>query len=139
MISNRRAKVIQRFSPGRWPTCAPTSTAAPTRPQFIDHNLGQALAEHPENFPRSFIHPFDDPVFPRSALAVLQGNLAPSGCVFNQSAAPPDLMVHIAPAVVFNGIEGLTGRIDSNDLEVTPETVLVSQNIGPATLCQKRD
>lgn len=41
------------------------------------------------------------------------------------------LLSHSGPAVVFSGSADLARRIDDEDLDVTPESVLVLQNIGP--------
>jgi dihydroxy-acid dehydratase len=39
--------------------------------------------------------------------------------------------VHEGPAVVFSDISDLKARVDRDDLEVTPDSVLVLQNAGP--------
>ncbi|MEO9960699.1 MAG: dihydroxy-acid dehydratase, partial [Nisaea sp.] len=41
------------------------------------------------------------------------------------------LLVHEGRAVVFENLEDLAERIDSADLDVTPDDVLVLRNIGP--------
>ncbi|RYC55145.1 hypothetical protein CHU98_g11056, partial [Xylaria longipes] len=41
------------------------------------------------------------------------------------------LLSHSGPAVVFSGSADLARRIDDENLEVTPDSVLVLQNIGP--------
>ncbi len=65
------------------------------------------------------------------AMAILYGNLAPDSAVIKQSAASPDLMQHTGRAVVFDSIEDLTRRIDSPDLDVCADDVLVLRNAGP--------
>jgi dihydroxy-acid dehydratase len=65
------------------------------------------------------------------AIAVLHGNLAPNSAVIKQSAASPDLMSHTGRAVVFDSIEDMTQRIDSPELDVHAEDVLVLRNAGP--------
>jgi dihydroxy-acid dehydratase len=65
------------------------------------------------------------------AMAVLRGNLAPGTAVIKQSAATPELMQHTGRAVVFDSLEDLANRIDSPDLDVHPEDVLVLRNAGP--------
>jgi dihydroxy-acid dehydratase len=62
---------------------------------------------------------------------VLRGNLAPGGAIIKQSAADAGLMEHEGRAVVFENIEDLVLRIDSDDLDVAREDVLVLKNIGP--------
>lgn len=61
----------------------------------------------------------------------MKGNLAPDGAVIKQSAAIPTLLNHSGPAVVFRDTADLAKRIDDENLHVTPESVLVLQNIGP--------
>ena len=61
----------------------------------------------------------------------MSGNLAPGGAVIKQSAANPDLMEHEGRAVVFENMEDMATRIDSDDLDVTPSDILVLKNIGP--------
>jgi dihydroxy-acid dehydratase len=73
----------------------------------------------------------EDPVSGMPALAVLRGNLAPSGAVIKPSAATPELMRHRGPAVVFDTQADLVARIDDPALPVTRESVLVLRNAGP--------
>ncbi|ORY34546.1 dehydratase family protein 2 [Naematelia encephala] len=93
--------------------------------------LGEALDRHTPSFPQSLIRPLDRPLFESGALAVLRGNLAPNGCVIKQSSSAPHLLKHQGRAVVFDGTLDLADRIDSEDLEVDENSVLVLQNIGP--------
>ena len=64
-------------------------------------------------------------------LAVLRGNLAPDGAVIKPLAAEARLLKHTGPAVVFESFEDLRARIDSDDLKVDENSVLVMQNGGP--------
>ena len=64
-------------------------------------------------------------------MAVLRGNLAPRGAIIKQSAATPALLQHTGRAVVFDSVEDLTTRIDSPDLDVHADDVLVLRNAGP--------
>jgi dihydroxy-acid dehydratase len=78
------------------------------------------------------IQPFDSPLHPSSSLVVLRGNLAPSGAVMKASASKyRHLLNHTGPAVVFKNSEDLARRIDDPSLDVTKDSVLVLQNIGP--------
>ncbi|MFC7739277.1 dihydroxy-acid dehydratase, partial [Roseomonas sp. GCM10028921] len=63
--------------------------------------------------------------------ASTRGNLAPDVCVIKPSACDPRLHVHSGPALVFEDYPDLKARIDRDDLDVTPETVLVLRNGGP--------
>ncbi|KAJ0273569.1 hypothetical protein CBS470a_012186 [Colletotrichum nupharicola] len=99
--------------------------------------LGEELASTPFiPVPRdslvNCLQPFNEPLYPASALAVLRGNIAPGGAVIKQSASKyRHLLKHSGPAVVFAGSADMALRIDDPDLDVTPDSVLVLQNIGP--------
>jgi dihydroxy-acid dehydratase len=64
-------------------------------------------------------------------LAVLRGNLAPDGAVIKPLAADAKLLQHTGRAVVFKDYPDLRARIDSDDLDVDENSVLVMQNAGP--------
>jgi dihydroxy-acid dehydratase len=81
--------------------------------------------------PGGAIRPMADPVAPEGGLAILRGNLAPAGAVFKRAAAEPRLWRHEGPALVFDGVADLDGRINDPMLAVTPETVLVLRDAGP--------
>ncbi len=93
--------------------------------------LGTELASFNTDWPQNIVRTPQDPLFGEGGLAVLYGNLAPNGAIIKVAAASPDLLVHTGKAVVFEDMEDLAARIDSPDLEVTPEDVLVLRNIGP--------
>ncbi len=84
----------------------------------------------PERF-REVIAPLDTPFEPEGGLALLQGNLAPAGAVIKQSAASKQLLQHRGRAIVFTSLEDLEERVDAEDLDVTPDDVMVLQNAGP--------
>lgn len=77
------------------------------------------------------IRPIENALSPEGGLAVLTGNLAPTGAVIKQTAADQALKVHRGPAVVFSSYQDLLARIDDPDLDVTANSVLVMQNCGP--------
>jgi dihydroxy-acid dehydratase len=66
-----------------------------------------------------------------AGIAVLRGNLAPNGAVIKPSAASAHLLQHRGRAVVFENIEDLHARIDSDDLDVDEHCVMVLKNCGP--------
>lgn len=76
------------------------------------------------------IRPLSNPVA-SEALVVVSGNLAPNGAVIKPSAATASLMQHRGRAVVFEDAADMAARIHSDDLEVTPDSVLVLRNCGP--------
>ncbi|HEY0420515.1 MAG TPA: IlvD/Edd family dehydratase [Acetobacteraceae bacterium] len=96
---------------------------------------GGTLADHiatAENVPgQSVIRPRSNPIATGGGLAVLHGNLAPGGALIKRSAATPALMRHEGRAVVFDGLEDMTARLDDPDLDVTGDDVLVLRNAGP--------
>ena len=92
--------------------------------------LGENISGQQAHLP-DVIRTVDDPLDPEGGLAVLYGNLAPTGAIIKPTAASPDLMVHTGRAVVFNDHDDLYARIDDPDLDVTPDDVLVMKNGGP--------
>lgn len=93
--------------------------------------LGQEIESAGPGFAQDVVHPIDKPIYPQGSIAVLSGNLAPGCAIIKQSAADPKLIEHEGRAVVFENAEDLVNRIDLDDLDVTPEDVLVLKNIGP--------
>ena len=73
----------------------------------------------------------DQPIVSSGALVALKGNLVPSGAILKVSAASERLLNHTGPAVVFDSYQDMLARIDSEDLDVSPESVLVMRNTGP--------
>ena len=80
---------------------------------------------------RMVIHAFDNPVSKVGGLIALSGSLAPDGAIFKRAAATPALFETEGRAVVFEGLEDLSNRIDDPDLDVTANDVLVLKNAGP--------
>ncbi|CAB3796314.1 IlvD/Edd family dehydratase [Pararobbsia alpina] len=93
--------------------------------------LGEELEASGPGFVQDVIKPFDRPIYPQGGIAVLEGNLAPRGAIIKQSAANSALMEHEGRAVVFENAEDMAERIDSDDLDVTADDILVLKNIGP--------
>jgi dihydroxy-acid dehydratase len=87
--------------------------------------------EGAETLDRAVIATLAAPLAPEGGLAILRGNLAPSGAVIKQSAASPALLRHRGPALVFEDVYDVQARIDDPALEVSAETVLVLRNSGP--------
>jgi dihydroxy-acid dehydratase len=83
------------------------------------------------NYNEKVITPLAKPFKPHGGIAVLRGNLAPSGAVLKPSAATPKLMRHKGRAVVFEDIDDLNRRIDDPSLEVDADSILVLKNCGP--------
>ena len=95
---------------------------------------GKTVGENIENTPiyeSSIISTFDAPFKPDSGIAVVRGNLAPNGAVLKPSAASKELFKHRGKAVVFENIEDYHARIDSEELEVDENSVMVLKNVGP--------
>jgi dihydroxy-acid dehydratase len=95
---------------------------------------GRTLAENIEGakvWKPEVIRSLDNPVAGRDGLAILYGNLAPRGAVMKPAAADPRLRKHRGPALVFSSYDEMAARIDRDDLDVTPDHVLVLQNAGP--------
>ena len=87
--------------------------------------------EGAEVYDDDVIRPLNNPIYAEGALAVLRGNLSPNGCVIKPSAAEPRLLRHSGPALVFDNYPALKAAIDRDDLDVTPDHILVLRNAGP--------
>ena len=94
--------------------------------------LGERLAADAAPYvDRAIIAASDEPFEPQGGLVALFGNLAPHGAILKRSAADARLFEHEGRAVVFSSLADLAARIDSPELDVTPQDVLVLQNAGP--------
>ncbi|MGE8163727.1 L-arabinonate dehydratase [Paraburkholderia sp. NPDC080076] len=92
----------------------------------LGENLEQARCMDAET-----VRPRGNPVARAGALAVLHGNLAPSGAVIKPSAASEKFLKHTGPALVFDSMAQMNARIHDEALDVTENTVLVLRNGGP--------
>jgi dihydroxy-acid dehydratase len=95
--------------------------------------LGEHLAQAPAYVDRSVVRPLSDPYQPHGGLVALFGSLAPRGAILKRAAADPDLFEREGRAVVFESLEDLSTRIDSETLDVTANDFLLLQNAGPAS------
>jgi len=77
------------------------------------------------------IRPLDRPVAPSGGIAVLRGNIAPDGAVIKPPAADPRLLRHRGPVLAFESYDEMAASVDREDLDVTPDHVLVLKNAGP--------
>ena len=80
---------------------------------------------------RAIIRDLEEPFDPVGGLVALYGNLAPEGAILKRSAADPTLFEQSGRAVVFESLEDLADRIDSEELDVQADDILVLQNAGP--------
>jgi dihydroxy-acid dehydratase len=80
---------------------------------------------------RDVIHPMSDPVSSEPATGVLFGNLAPRGAIIKPSAVEKRLLKHRGPALAFEDYNHMAAMIERDDLDVTPDHVLVLKNAGP--------
>ncbi|TPX19106.1 uncharacterized protein E0L32_011179 [Thyridium curvatum] len=102
---------------------------------FTGQTLDEMLDSTPFqtfDYSKRIVRSLDDPLHPSSSLAVLYGNLAPDGAVMKASASKDRrLLKHRGRACVFKNSRDLSARIDSDDLDVTADSILVLQGIGP--------
>jgi dihydroxy-acid dehydratase len=95
---------------------------------------GKTMGENIQDAPvwnRDVIKAFDEPFKANAGIAILRGNLAPDGAVIKPSAATPKLLKHRGRAVVFETIEDLKARIDSPDLDIDENCIMVLKGCGP--------
>jgi dihydroxy-acid dehydratase len=93
--------------------------------------LGQTIGETEFSWQQTIVKSAADPIYREGGMAVLKGNLAPNTAIIKQSAASDSLLTHSGRAVVFDGLEDLAHRIDSEELDVHKEDILVLRYIGP--------
>ena len=93
--------------------------------------LGQTIQETEFSWQQTIVKSAADPIYREGGMAVLKGNLAPNTAIIKQSAASDSLLTHSGRAVVFDGLEDLAHRIDSEELDVHKEDILVLRYIGP--------
>nr|WP_116323591.1 IlvD/Edd family dehydratase [Cupriavidus sp. P-10] len=93
--------------------------------------LGEEIDAAPKSFPQEIVRSVQKPIYASGGLAVLRGNLAPQGAIIKQAAATQELLEFEGRAVVFESLEDMAERIDSPDLDVNADDVLVLKNIGP--------
>ena len=84
-----------------------------------------------ETINNDVIRSLDNPIYEEGSLAVLKGNLAPDGCVIKPAACDKKFLKHKGPAIVFDSYQEMKDIIDSDDLDVTENHVLVLRNVGP--------
>ncbi|GGO62597.1 dihydroxy-acid dehydratase [Sulfitobacter sp. KE29] len=95
---------------------------------------GKPLEEGIANAPvynDDVIRPLSNPVYKEGSLAVLKGNLCPNGAVIKPAACDPKFHHHEGPALVFDSYPEMKAAIDDENLDVTPDHVLVLRNAGP--------
>ena len=84
-----------------------------------------------ETINNDVIRSLDNPIYQEGSLAVLKGNLAPDGCVIKPAACDKKFLKHKGPAIVFDSYQEMKDIIDSDELDVTEDHVLVLRNVGP--------
>lgn len=92
--------------------------------------LGENL-EGAEVYNDDVIRPLSNPVYKEGSLAVLHGNLCPDGAVIKPAACDPRFYLHESPALVFDSYPEMKASVDDEDLDDTPDTVMVLRNAGP--------
>jgi dihydroxy-acid dehydratase len=95
---------------------------------------GKTIAENVAGAPchdRTVIRPLAKPLAPEGGIAVLGGNLCPAGAVIKQTAASPHLLRHRGRAFVFDSYPLMKQMVESEDLPVDENSILVMKNCGP--------
>jgi dihydroxy-acid dehydratase len=93
-------------------------------------SLGDNIAGHQVHLPE-VIHPLSAPLYAEGATVVLTGNLAPRGCVMKPAAADQRFLKHRGKAIAFENYDHMAREIERDDLDVTPDHVMVLKNAGP--------
>ena len=95
---------------------------------------GQSMGENlkgAEVYNDDVIRPLSNPVYHEGSLAVLKGNLCPSGAVIKPAACDPKFYNHEGPALVFDSYPEMKAAVDDESLDITPDHVMVLRNAGP--------
>jgi dihydroxy-acid dehydratase len=94
---------------------------------------GRPLVEHLDAaiWDAEVIRTREKPLQEHAGIAVLYGNLAPSGAVIKPAAASEHLLRHRGRALVFDSVEDMHARIDDPGLDVDADSVLVLRGCGP--------
>ena len=93
--------------------------------------IKEIIEKNNYNWKQDVIRNVENPIFDKGSIAVLKGNLAPGSAIIKQSAASEELLTHEGIVEVFDNLEDLANRIDSDDLNVTKDSILLLKNIGP--------
>ena len=93
--------------------------------------IKEIIDKNKYNWKQEVIRKVENPIFDKGSIAVLKGNLAPRSAIIKQSAASKELLAHEGVVEVFENLEDLANRIDSDDLNVTKDSILLLKNIGP--------
>ena len=93
-------------------------------------SIGENIASA-ECFNRDVIRSLDAPLHPTGGTVVLKGNLCPRGAVIKPTAASAHLLQHRGKAHVFENYQQMHDSVDSMDLLIDKDTVLVMKNGGP--------
>lgn len=93
--------------------------------------LGENLDAAEPAFTQHVVKTREAPLADNEGMIALSGTLAPNGAVLKKAAASADLIRFEGRAVVFDDLEDLTNRIDSEDLDVKADDVIVLKHAGP--------
>ncbi len=92
--------------------------------------LGETL-EGARCYNDDVIRSLDNPLYHEGSLAVLKGNLAPTGAVIKPAACDPRFHKHEGPALVFDSYPDMKRAVDDESLDITPDHVMVLRGAGP--------
>jgi len=84
-----------------------------------------------ENYNKDVLADFEKPFQENAGIVVVYGNLCERGGVIKPAAASENLLVHSGKAVVFEDIEDYHARINTPELEIDENSVMVLKNAGP--------
>ncbi len=93
--------------------------------------LGENLDAAEPAFDQHIVKTREAPLADNEGMIALSGTLAPNGAVLKKAAASADLIRFEGRAVVFDDLEDMTNRIDSDDLDVNADDVIVLKHAGP--------
>ena len=93
--------------------------------------LNERLSQPDHYVDRDVIRTITEPFDREGGLVALFGSLCPGGAIPKRAAADSRLFEHQGRAVVFDGLDDLSRRIDDPNLDVNRDDILVLKNAGP--------
>tara|TARA_B100001029_G_scaffold43027_2_gene33739 strand:- start:47409 stop:49115 length:1707 start_codon:yes stop_codon:yes gene_type:complete len=89
------------------------------------------IIDESEIYNEDVIRDQSKPINSIGSISILKGSLAPNGAVVKVAAASNKFHEHTGKALVYDSAEQLSNEIDSPDLDVDENTVLILRNNGP--------
>ena len=98
--------------------------------ELTSHGSDKRASDSPPR-PEGVIRSLSNPVASAPVLAVIKGNLSPTGAVIKVAAASGELLHHRGRAVVFDDYRTMRAQLDDPSRQYSESDVLIMRNCGP--------